>query len=141
MNHRVRIFVAGCALSFLGFGCASGPPPGAPERVVATAGADGVQRVTVLAGNFFFSPSRIAVKAGAPVELTISREAGFVPHNFTLQAAEAGISVSEELGTTPKVVRFTATRPGSYEFSCDKDPPLFKSHRSQGMVGTLEVVP
>ena len=49
--------------------------------------------------------------------------------------------MSERLGTNPKVVRFTPTKPGSYEFYCDKNPALFKSHRSLGMVGTLEVGP
>jgi plastocyanin len=142
MKHRAALGIALLALSAVGLGCASGGSgQGAGERVVAAAGADGVQRVTVVARSFSFSPSRIAVKAGAPVELTISKEPDVIPHNFTLEAAEAGIAVSEKLGTKPKVVRFTPTKPGSYEFYCGEDPALFKSHRSLGMVGTLEVVP
>jgi plastocyanin len=142
MKQGARFLMAALALSAVGFGCASGgSQQSAGERVVATAGADGVQRVTIVAKSFSFSPNRIAVKAGAPVELTISKEPDVIPHNFTLEAAEAGITVSEDLGTKPKVVRFTPTKPGSYEFYCDKNPALFKSHRSLGMVGTLEVGP
>lgn len=142
MKCGARFLVAALALSAVACGCASGgSQQAAGERVVATAGADGVQRVTVVARSFAFSPNRVVVKAGAPVALTISKEPDIIPHNFTLQAAEAGIAVSEELGTTPRVVRFTPTKPGSYEFFCDKNPLLFRSHRALGMVGTLEVVP
>jgi plastocyanin len=83
----------------------------------------------------------VTVKVGAPVELPLSKEPDMIPHSFVLRAPEAGVAVSEQLDTRPRVVRFTATRPGSYEFFCDKDPALFKSHRSLGMVGILEVVP
>jgi plastocyanin len=142
MKNGATLFVAALALSFVGLGCASGGPGQvAGERIAAATGADGVQRVTVVAKSFSFSPGRIAVKAGVPVELTISKEPDVIPHNFTLEAVEAGIAVSEQLGTKPKVVRFTPTKPGSYEFYCDENPALFKSHRALGMVGTLEVEP
>ena len=142
MKHGTRCLLAALVVSAVGLGCASGgSKQAAGERVAAAVGADGVQRVAIVARSFAFSPNRIAVKAGAPVELTISKEPDVIPHSFVLQAAAAGISVSEQLGTKPKVVRFTPTKPGSYEFFCDKDPALFKSHRSLGMVGTLEVVP
>jgi len=141
MKHGAKFLVAALALSAVTFGCASGGSQQAAERIVITAGADGIQRVTIVAKSFGFTPSRIAVKAGAPVELTLSKEPDIIPHNFTLQAPEAGIAVSEKLGTTAKIVRFTPTKPGSYEFFCDEDPALFKSHRSMGMFGTLEVLP
>lgn len=142
MKHGTRILLAALAALSVGFGCASGgSQQAAGERVAAAVGADGVQRVAIVARSFAFSPSRIAVKAGVPVELTLSKEPDVIPHSFVLQAAAAGIAVSEELGTAPKVVRFTPAKPGSYEFFCDKNPALFKSHRSLGMVGTLEVLP
>jgi plastocyanin len=143
MRQQAKIFLAALALSAFGIGFASSGAARAAEeeRTVATAGADGVQRATILAGSYFFKPARIVVKVGAPVELTINKQPSFTPHNFTLQAAEAGIDVSEDLGASPTIVRFTPTKPGSYEFSCNKKPPIFKSHRSQGMVGTLDVEP
>lgn len=142
MKHGTRFLVAALAACVFGLGCASGgSQPAAGARVAAAVGADGVQRVAIVARSFAFTPSRIAVKAGVPVELTLSKEPDVIPHSFVVAAAEAGIAVAEELGTTPKVVRFTPTKPGSYEFFCDKNPALFKSHRSLGMVGTLEVLP
>lgn len=141
MKNGTRSLLAALAVCTFGFGCASGGSQQAGERVVAAAGADGVQRVAIVARSFAFTPNRVAVKAGAPVELTLSKEPDVISHSFVLVAADAGISVSEQLGTTPRTVRFTPTKPGTYEFFCDKNPALFKSHRALGMVGTLEVVP
>lgn len=143
MGQRAGILVAVLALLAFGNGCAHSGPALAPEegRTVATAAADGVQHATILAGSYFFKPNRIVVKAGAPVELTINKQPSLIPHNFTLRAVEAGIDVSEDLGASPTVVRFTPTKPGSYEFYCNKNPPIFRSHRSKGMVGTLDVGP
>lgn len=66
-----------------------------------------------MAQSFAFTPNRVSVKAG--------------------------ITLSEQLDTKPRLVRFTATKPGSYEFFCDHS--FGKSHRSMGMLGTLEVLP
>ena len=63
--------------------------PAAQEQArVVKADHDGVQRVTVLAGNYFFKPSRIIVKADTPVEILASREAGMVPHDLVIQAPD-----------------------------------------------------
>ena len=34
---------------------------------------------------------------------------------------------------------FTATKAGSYEMVCDKQPPIGKSHKEKGMHGTRVV--
>jgi hypothetical protein len=49
---------------------------------VATPDADGVQRIRIVGGDYFFKPARIVVKANTPVELVVSKEAGMVPHNL-----------------------------------------------------------
>ncbi len=110
------------------------------KRFVATVDAGGVQRVSVLAGAYFFDPNVIVVKANVPVELSIKREAGITPHDFSLKAPEAGIDVKVDLTTDPKVVKFTATKPGKYPFVCAERFLFFKSHEERGMHGVLEVV-
>jgi plastocyanin len=110
-----------------------------PAQVAQTAKADpdGVQRVRVVAGSYFFKPNHIIVKAGVPVELLVAREAGMVPHDLLIE--EAG--VKQELSTEPTRISFTPRKAGRYVIYCSKKPPLMASHRERGMEGVLEVVP
>jgi plastocyanin len=133
-----KVGVLGLVLA-LGACASPGHKAGAP--FVASAGADGVQRVEVVGGTYYFEPSRIVVTVNVPVELTLRKEPDVIPHDFILNAPEAGIAIAESLSTEPRVVRFTPTRAGTYPFSCGKKPPLFPSHRDQGMEGVLEVLP
>jgi plastocyanin len=103
--------------------------------------ADGVQRIRIVAGSYFFKPNHIVVKANVPVELTASRESGITPHDLVIRAEEAGINVKEDLGSDPKKISFTATRPGKYPIYCSKKLPFMAGHREKGMEGILEVVP
>ncbi len=107
----------------------------------ATTSTDGVQRIEILGGDYFFDPDHIIVKANVPVEITIKKDSRIVPHNITIEAPDAGIEVSESLSGTPKAIRFTPTKPGKYEFYCTKKLLFFKSHREKGMEGVLEVRP
>ena len=84
---------------------------------------------------------KLMLRAVAPVEPALRKEADIVPHNFILNAPEAGISVAESLSTEDRDVRFTPARAGTYPFFCGKKPPLFPSHRDEGMEGVLEVLP
>src|SRR5574341_669443 len=111
------------------------------EVYVAKVDPDGVQRVRLEAGGYFFKPNHIVVKVNVPVELLASREAGVTPHNLVIQAPEAGITVEEELAAEPKKITFTATAVGKYPFYCGKKLLFFASHRERGMEGILEVVP
>lgn len=106
----------------------------------AVTGNDGVQRVEIMAGSYYFRPNHIIVKAGVPVELVVSKEPGLF-HSIVLNAPEAGIFFNKELDKNhPVVIRFTPGRPGKYQFYCDKKFLFFKSHRERGMEGVLEVV-
>jgi plastocyanin len=111
-----------------------------PAPVHATIGDDGVQRVEIAGGSYYFEPAHIVVRVGMPVELTLRYRSGFVAHDFRLDAPEAGIDVHEELTHQAATVRFTPTQTGSFTFYCSKDPPLLGSHRDRDMEGTLEVV-
>jgi plastocyanin len=132
--------VASLAFALALGACATpGHKGGAP--FVVPVSADGVQRVEVVGGAYYFEPSRIVVKANVPVELTLRKVPDVLPHDFVLSAPEAGIAVAESLSTEPRVVRFTPTRAGAYPYFCSKNPPIFPSHRHQGMEGVLEVLP
>ncbi len=109
------------------------------KEFTATVDRDGVQRVSILGGSYFFNPNDIIMKVNVPVELKIKKEPGIVPHNFVLHAPEAGMDVKVDLGTEPTVVRFTPTKTGKYPFSCDKKVLFFESHREKGMEGVIEV--
>jgi uncharacterized cupredoxin-like copper-binding protein len=111
-----------------------------PPQVVKP-DADGVQRVRLVAGSYFFKPNHIIVKANVPVELSASRESGITPHDLVIRAEEAGINVKEDLGSDPKKIAFTATKPGKYPIYCSKKLPFMAGHREKGMEGMLEVVP
>ena len=111
------------------------------EAHVAKLDPDGVQRVRLEGGGYFFKPGHIVVKVNVPVELLASREAGMVPHNLVIKAPEAGISVDEDLAAESKKISFTATAVGKYPFYCSKKLLFLASHRDRGMHGVLEVVP
>jgi heme/copper-type cytochrome/quinol oxidase subunit 2 len=128
------------AAAALAAGCqsASEPQPRAQEpKQVVKPDQDGVQRVRVSAGSYFFKPSHIVVKVNTPVELVASREGGMVPHDLVIDE----LNVKQDLATEPRSIRFTPTKPGKYAIYCSKKPPLGgASHRERGMEGVLEVV-
>ncbi len=111
------------------------------KTFTATVDKDGIQRVAVLGGGYFFDPYHIIVKVNLPVELSVRKESGWVPHNIVVKAPEAGIDFDEELGSDPKVIKFTPTKTGKYPMYCSKKLLFFESHREKGMEGILEVVP
>lgn len=110
------------------------------ETYVAKVDPDGVQRVRIVGGDYFFKPDRIVVKANVPVELSASKEAGIVPHTLVIKAPEAGIDVDEEITTDIKKITFTAKAVGKYPLYCSNKLLFFASHRERGMEGILEVV-
>lgn len=109
------------------------------KRFVATVGPDGVQKVELTGGAYYFDPNDIVVKINVPVQLIVKKE-GSKPHDIFLQAPEAGIDFKESLSSKPKVIAFTPTKVGKYPFWCTKKPPFGRSHKDHGMEGMLEVV-
>ena len=114
---------------------------GKEKRVVATVDADGVQRVEVVGGEYYFDPNYIVVKVNKPVELKVKKAKGYVPHNIAVKAPEAGIDFKVDLDDKKtEVVKFTPAKVGKYPMSCDKKLLWFKSHKDRGMEGMIEVV-
>ena len=131
------------SLALVGLMVAAGGLPAQEQKepYIAKPDADGVQRIRLVGGSYFFKPGHIVVKANVPVELLASREAGITPHNLLIQAPEAGVAVEADLGTDPRKIVFTATKPGKYPIYCSKKLPFMAGHREKGMEGVLEVVP
>lgn len=114
--------------------------PAVEKKYVATVDPDGVQRVEMMGGAYYFIPNLIVVKVNVPVELKVRKEGSITPHDIVLKAPEAGIDFSQELRSEPALIRFTPTRIGRYEFECSKRFLNFESHKERGMHGVLQVV-
>ncbi len=124
------------ALVFVGFAESS-----QESRFIAVPDEDGVQRVYMRAGSYYYKPSHIVVRAGIPVELVVIRESTIVPHNIVMDNPSAGMEFRVEIDPDePVKVRFTPTRAGIYPFYCDKKLPFLPSHREKGMEGVIEVI-
>jgi plastocyanin domain-containing protein len=109
------------------------------KEFTAKTDPDGVQRVEILGGSYFFDPNYVIVKVNVPVELKFRKESGMIPHDVVLKAPEAGIDFKVELKETPEIVKFTPTKTGTFTFDCSKKLLFFESHKEKGMTGTLEV--
>jgi plastocyanin domain-containing protein len=100
---------------------------------------DGVQRIEIIGDEYSFDPDHIIVKVNVAVELKVRKKSFLVPHNIIIDEPDAGIVFKESFGTSPKVIRFTPQKTGTFAFYCDKKLLFFKSHREKGMEGVLEV--
>jgi cytochrome c oxidase subunit 2 len=74
------------------------------------------RKITITAKKYEFNPSRIELKAGETVEITLQSEDA--THGFTCK--ELGVEkVVYEKGK-PQTVTITPQTPGTYEFKCAK---------------------
>lgn len=118
------------AVIALASACAQLPPESGPAS--AEFSTDGVQRLTVLVSNEMrFSPSRLVVKTGKPVELTL-RSIGLAPHDFFLTAGvDEPVRIAVD-GGRMATATFTLPRPGTYSFICSVG-----GHSDGGMRGSI----
>jgi len=100
---------------------------------------DGVQRVEIVGGEYFFDPEYIIVKKDIPVELIVKKKPGIIPHNIVIHSPEGGMDIRESMSADQRVIKFTPTKAGKYPFYCDKKLLFFKNHREKGMEGVIEV--
>ena len=106
----------------------------------ATIDKDGIQKIEILGGGYFYNPNYIIVKKDIPVELIVKKETGIVPHNIVIKQPEVGMDIRESMSTNQKVIKFTPNKTGKYPFYCDKKLLFFKNHREKGMEGIIEVI-
>jgi len=74
------------------------------------------RKITITAKKYEFSPNRIELKAGEPVEITfesLDAEHGFACSDLTKEK----ITYKKD---SPGKITFTPEKPGTYEFKCAK---------------------
>jgi hypothetical protein len=98
-----RLISAVAVLAIATLGLSQEPAKG--RRFVATVGQDGIQRVEMIGGSYYFDPAEVVVKVNVPVEISI-KKIGSKPHSIFLKAPEAGIDFEMSLGAEPKVIKF-----------------------------------
>ncbi|MSN26752.1 MAG: quinol oxidase [Geobacter sp.] len=101
---------------------------------------DGIQRIEITGSEYSFKPAHIVVKVNVPVEIKVHKTSFIVPHDFVINAPEAGISINESLSRDPKSFFFIPLKTGKYSIYCSKKLPFMHSHREKGMEAVLEVV-
>lgn len=144
----ITLFVAAAFFSILAAWSAQAADPapaqehivGKINRAVATVGPDGIQRLEISGGEYYYDPNLLVVKVNVPVELKVRKAGGFIPHNLIAKAPEAGINFTIDLKNDFQTIRFTPTKTGRYPMYCDKSLLWFASHREKGMEGVIEVV-
>lgn len=139
----VSLLLSLSLLAFSAFAAESTPAPtkGTVKRFVAVVDPDGVQRVAIIGGDYYFDPNDIVLKLNVPVELTVKKAPGYVPHDIEAKSPEAGIVFITDINAkTPVVIKFTPSKVGKYPLFCSKSLLFFKTHRERGMEGTIEVV-
>jgi len=110
------------------------------KRFAATVDAEGVQRVEMVGGEYYYNPNYLVVRVNKPVELRVKKAAGYIPHNLIVKSPEAGIAFNLDLKGDFQTVKFTPTKIGKYPMYCDKSLLWFKTHKEKGMDGIIEVV-
>ncbi|MCS7236373.1 MAG: cupredoxin domain-containing protein [Armatimonadota bacterium] len=90
-----------------------------------------IQKVTVVAKEFTYTPNKLTVKAGLPVQLVLENK-GVIEHDFVVDAlkVKTGAIQPGKSGT----VTFTPRAKGSFPFYCS-----IPGHKEAGMTGTLVV--
>ena len=106
----------------------------------AEVNSEGIQRVDIVGGDYYFKPAHIIVKVGIPVEFVVKKAPGLIPHNIIIDEPDAGIQFKVKYGKKGEVIGFTPSKTGIYPFYCDKRLLFFKNHRKKGMEGKLQVV-
>jgi nitrite reductase (NO-forming) len=113
-------------------GAASANSPASQTPVSAVAGPNGTQQVTLIVGNAMsFDSPAISVRAGQPVELTLTNTGG-MPHDFSLSEGVAQPVKIAASGGETATVTFTIDKPGSYSFDCS-----MPGHSMAGMRGKI----
>ena len=106
----------------------------------AAEGDPGLQRVEMDLGDYQFHPKSLSIPAGGKAELILTNRNWLTPHNFVVEAPEAGMEIRTDVPTGESVsIVLQPTRAGTYTFYCDEQFLFFENHREKGMEGQIEV--
>lgn len=89
------------------------------------------QKVTLIGTEFAYTPNRITVKAGQPVQVVLENK-GVIEHDFVIDKFKVKIGTVQP-GKTGTAT-FTPKAKGTFEFYCS-----IPGHKEAGMKGTLVV--
>ncbi|HSW89355.1 MAG TPA: sulfite exporter TauE/SafE family protein [Patescibacteria group bacterium] len=103
-------------------------PPQQRSEVFTATGNESIQKITINISSSGYTPRKLRVKRGIPVELTLKSNGAYsCATQFTMRAFNIYQSLS---ANDTKVVTFTPTQTGNFSFSC-----------TMGMyTGVLEVI-
>lgn len=90
-----------------------------------------MEKITVTATDFAFTPSTLTLKKGDEVSITFKNN-GKYPHNFTI--SELGVGTKTIQPGQEDTLTFTPSKSGSFTFLC-----TVPGHADRGMTGTLTV--
>ena len=101
---------------------------------------DGVQRIKIILGSYFYSPNEIIIQANKPVSIELENQSFLIPHNFVIDNSKMGLhhEINVSAGDTVNL-QLLLTSPGRYTFYCNKQLLFFPRHDQEGMEGVLEV--
>lgn len=135
MTRRLILTVATAATAVLLAACgSSGGTKGGSTASAAVSTVDGVQQITVKAGdNYRFDPATITVHPGK-VKITLINDGQGAPHNLQLPSLPVGDWVPLTSAGQSASATFETPAPGTYQFVCS-------IHERQGQVGKLVVLP
>ena len=108
--------------------------------VILIPGQDGVQRIKIVLGSYFYSPNEIIIQANEPVIIELENESFWTPHNFVI--GDPKMKMHHEINVSPGDtvnLQLLLVSPGRYTFYCNNQLLFFPSHREEGMEGVLEV--
>lgn len=112
----------------------------ASSMAVAAQDSQEIQQIDMDLGDYQFHPKRISIPVGTSAELILTNRDSFTPHNFIVEASEAGMETNVDVPNKKSVkVVLRPTRPGTYVFYCDEQFLFFESHREKGMAGEIVV--
>ncbi|OGL44964.1 MAG: hypothetical protein A2149_07025 [Candidatus Schekmanbacteria bacterium RBG_16_38_11] len=75
------------------------------KKVYRASVENGIQKVEITGGRYYFNPDYIIVKVNVPVELKVRKDGFIVPHDIVMNEPEAGIVFKESLSTGPKTIK------------------------------------
>lgn len=98
--------------------------------------------VEVHLGSYQFTPHNIQLIEDQAVILRLINTDSIIPHNFTIEDASGELDMTVDIMAGDTVdINLKPSTVGEYTFYCGNKLLFMKSHREQGMEGTLQVVP
>ena len=94
--------------------------------VILIAGQDGVQRIKVVLGSYFYSPNEIIIQANKPVIIELENESFWTPHNFVI--GDPKMNMHHEINVSPGDtvnLQLLLVSPGRYTFTATTNSYFF----------------